>query len=259
MATKIPIQVFSKSELDIAYECARALWYGINFKNGKYKTSDAELLDAFATPFYNIPKNNSYTATSNDILKLFVACQLGSLFRMQNTMDFNAGLLTIHQKIYPIYQNYLQRTATDKVEMFGAECIQELSDGITTTITGKRLVLSSRMLFFIVPTMPIFNMNNHVARAYKLRIHPHLHKDDFCTLMLEGLDKNKALLSTYTLPKDLYGMNVETLGKVASSDWLQRRILDLAILIKLGLAIPNVGLSAIVQAEILKLQNRNNP
>ena len=54
MATKIPIQVFSKNELDIAYECARALWYGINFKNGKYKTSDAELLDAFATPFYNI-------------------------------------------------------------------------------------------------------------------------------------------------------------------------------------------------------------
>ena len=36
MATKIPIQVFSKNELDIAYECARALWYGINFKNGKY-------------------------------------------------------------------------------------------------------------------------------------------------------------------------------------------------------------------------------
>lgn len=259
MVNKIPIQIFSKNELDLAYECARALWYGINFKNGKYKTSDAELLDAFATPFFNISTNSSYTATSNDIYNLLVACELRSLFRMQNTMDFNAGLLSVSQKIYPIYQKYLQRTAIDKVEMFGADCIQELSDGITTTITGKRLVLASRMLFFIVPTMPIFNMNNHVARAYKLRIHPHLHKNDFCTLMLEGLDRNKTLLSTYTLPKDLYGMNEETLGKVASSDWLQRRILDLAILIKLGLAIPKVGLSAIVQAEIVKLQNRSNP
>lgn len=259
MATKIPIQVFSKSELDLAYECALALWYGINFKNGKSKTSDAELLDAFATPFFNIPINQSYTAKPNDIYNLLVACELRTLFRMQNTMDFNAGLLSIYQKIYLIYQKYLQRTATDKVEMFGAECIQELSDGITTTITGKRLVLASRMLFFIVPTMPIFNMNNHVARAYKLRIHPHLHKDDFCTLMLVGLDRNKVLLSTYSLPKYLYGMNVETLGKVAGSDWIQRRVLDFAILIKHGLAIPKVGLSKIVQAEIIKLQNRGKP
>lgn len=259
MANKIPIQVFSKNELDLAYECARALWYGINFKNGKYKTSDAELLDAFATPFFNISTNGSYSATSNDIYNLLVACELRSLFRMQNTMNFNAGLLSISQKIYPIYQKYLQRNATDKVEMFGADCIQQLSDGITTTLTGKRLVLASRMLFFIVPTMPIFNMNNNVARAYKLRIHPHVHKDDFCTLMLDGLNRNRTLLSTYTLPKDLYGINAETLGKVANSDWLQRRILDLAILIKLGLAKPKVGLNAIIQKEILKLQNQNNP
>ena len=256
MAIKIPIPVFSKNELDVAHQCAVALWYGVDFKTGRNrKRSDAELLETFATPFFNIPRNNSYTATPGDISRLIAACKLNALFRLLKIMDFNAGLLSVDQKIYPIYQNYLQRTPNDKVEMFGAACIQALSDGITTTANGRRLVLASRMLFFVVPTMPIFNMNNRVAKEFGLGSLAYLYKDDYCKLMLDGMNNNNLLLSTYSLPIDLNGMNTETYSIVYKSDWWQRRILDIAILINLGLAAPKSGLNGIINAKVIELQN----
>jgi hypothetical protein len=139
--------------------------------------------------------------------------------------------------------------------LFGAACIQALSDGITTTANGRRLVLASRMLFFVVPTMPIFNMNNRVAKEFGLGSLAYLYKDDYCKLMLDGMNNNNLLLSTYPLPIDLNGMNTETYSIVYKSDWWQRRILDIAILINLGLAAPKSGLNGIVNAKIIELQS----
>jgi hypothetical protein len=76
------IQKFNKAELDVAELCARALWHGISYETGKKITSDAWLLDTFATPFYQITNaSNKVNIKYLYVHELVVACVLYATFR----------------------------------------------------------------------------------------------------------------------------------------------------------------------------------
>lgn len=261
---RTPIQTFTKTELDIAELCARALWYGLSFETGKKVTSDAWLLDAFSTPFYQI-KNTTSTVniTDIDVHALVVACVLYATFRDTNKTHYNSGINCISSKIYPIYLNYQNKIGGSNVEQYGALAVKELSNALAMQPQNHnkpnphRTVLSSRIMFFLVPTMPCFNMNNRIALIYGLQSRPFAYRDEYCTLMYKGLQSNSTLLNQYTLPKCTDVLSSETWAKINASDWWQRRVLDIAILIKNNLAKPIPNLNAKLTSHINSISNKH--
>jgi hypothetical protein len=239
-----PIPKLTQAELDEADLCARALWHGISYKTGKLITSDTDLLDRFATPFYGIPSNNlQYSATTNDLHDLIIVCELKVLYKGIAGMDLQKGLNCIGSDIYPyIYSYWASRGIPAPDEIYGSEAVMRLSKALCVSSDGERTVLASRMLFFIAPDMQCFNMNNRVAIAYGLPTRAHHYRERFCILMANGQSANKTRLVKYSIPQWKYGMNVNTWNKVSTSDWWQRRVLDLAVLNKLKLGKPMAGL-----------------
>lgn len=259
--SKIPrsfVPIFSKLELDKADLCARALWHGINFKTGfRAHTSDADLLNRFATPFYHIPLNNgAYTTSLLDLHDLLVACELKVLYRGGSKMDGAKGLNAIAHDIFPyVYKDWLARQSSQvPYEYYAADAVQRLSDALVLPPDSNRIVLASRMLFFIVPDMQCFNMNGKVAVAFGLPTRPHYARIEFCELMAKGLRDNLKILKSYNLPINAHGVDAETYTKTQMSDWWQRRVLDLAVLIRLGFAKPVPNLN-VALAEFLRDQN----
>lgn len=257
---RTPIQKFSKAELDEADLCARALWYGISFETGKKVISDAWLLDAFATPFYNIPISGSYSnATDIDVKELVKACKLYATFRDTNKQHYLAGLNVVAQQIYPIYSNWLHKAGGLSREGYGALAVSKLSDGLamrnplSNRPVPHRTVLASRLMFFIAPTMQCFNMNNSIALKYGLQSRPYAYRDEYCSLMYDGLMNNWSLLKNYKLPDCTNELTNDTWQKLIESDWWQRRVLDIAVLIKNGLTNVVVGLSSIYKKHIDEL------
>lgn len=254
---RTPIQKFTKAELDIAELCARALWHGVSFETGSKVTSDAWLLDAFATPFYQITSTTSKVNISDiDVHNLVVACVLYATFRDTNKTHYNAGINCISSHIYPIYLNYLNNLSSVNVEQYGALAVKEMSNALALQPVNHnkphphRTVLSSRIMFFLVPTMPCFNMNNSIALIYGLQSRPFAYRDEYCALMYKGLQTNNSLLNKYTLPQCTDELASETWAIVNASDWWQRRILDIAILIQNNLATPIPNLNALLTSHL---------
>lgn len=260
---RTPIQKFTKAELDEADLCARALWNGISFETGKKVISDAWLLDAFATPFYKIPLSNTYNSVTDlDVKELVKACKLIATFRDTNKQHYLAGLSVISQQIYPIYDNWLHKAGGLSREVYGALAVSTLSDGLamrnpqSNRPVPHRTVLASRLMFFIAPTMQCFNMNNSIALKYGLQSRPYAYRDEYCSLMYDGLMNNWSLLQTYKLPDCTNELTYETWQKLIESDWWQRRVLDIAVLIKNGLASTIKGLATIYKQHTDELKNK---
>ncbi len=193
---RTPIQLLTKAEIADAELCAQALWHGISYKDGSVITSDAELLDRFATPFYDIPTNHKYITSKNYLHDLIVACELKVLYKGGAGMDFQKGLDCVEQDVYPNVYSYWPQRNNHSYPFYGygARSIKLLSKGLSKSATGERTVLASRMMFFIAPDMQCFNMNNKVAVAYGLSTVPQYYRDDYCALMSDGLKTNAKLL-----------------------------------------------------------------
>lgn len=138
------------------------------------------------------------------------------------------------------------------MEQYGALAVKELSNALAMQPANHnkqhphRTVLSSRIMFFLVPTMPCFNMNNSIALIYDLQSRPFAYRDEYCTLMYNGLQTNSNLLNQYKLPQYTDELASETWANVNASDWWQRRILDIAILIQNNLATQKSNLNGIL-------------
>lgn len=260
-----PIEIFTKAELNEADLCASALWHGINFKTGKKITSDAWLLDAFATPFYNITSTNTYNGVTDlDVHELIVACGLYATFRDTNKQHYDSGLNSIASSIYPIYLNWLQKTGGVSEEAYGARAVYKLSDALalhnpnSINPAPHRTVIASRLLFFLVPTMPCFNMNNTIALKYGLQSRPYAYRDEYCRLMHDGLKANWNLLKTYSLPSCTPEITPKTWAEINKSDWWQRRVLDIAILIKNNVTSSAVGLATTYKEHVTGLKSKKS-
>jgi hypothetical protein len=253
---RIPIPKLTKGEIDIANLCSKALWYGIDFETGKNQTSDASLLETFATQFYQYHKNKTPLRPpimELEVRELIRVCRVYVLYRGLAGMDFKKGISAIYKEIYNTYKEVIKKSYSGTPQVDGANCLRVLSDGIVKKKGDNRLNLSSRILFFLIPDLMIFNMNTKVATEFGLPLRPHYHYADFYDLFAKGLKTNQTLLSKLRLPKDdLNELTFQTWDKVRQTDWWQRRVLDIAILIKLNLATPHSNLTNLVEAKLLQ-------
>ena len=238
---RTPIPKFTTAQLNEAELCARALWYGIDFETGLLKTSDAELLNLFAPFFYEYhqtrkkPKPDIF---EQDVRTLINAAKMKMLYRGIAEMNFRKGINAIYKHVYPIYLSSLQRPYRTSTHKNAVLCLEKLSKGFVIDPTANRLNLASRVLFYISPNIKTFNMNSKIAKAFGLQSRPHHCYAEYFELFAKGLVTNQTKLSRYSLPERRPYLDLQTWNEAKKTDWWKRRVLDIAVLIYLNLAVP---------------------
>ena len=232
------VPFFSKTELDIANDCAVLLWHGINFATGKKTTSDEKLMSYFAEPVAGKlnAKPASISFDRNELHTLIITAGLKAMLRKK------------HELSYTQFETYLSNTIVSLVKDINSTLNETEKWGITSAYAregGKQLVdvnvknnagfrvpLSTRILFFATPTLPIANFSNGLAKALNLPLRPEYAVRPLYQIFHDGLKLNKSQLQTYNLPASNGVLDADVYLSVQNSDWWQRRVLDIAMLLK---------------------------
>ena len=246
--TKIP--KLSHSTIKTAELCSKALWYGINFENGNPQTSDEEFLHVFSMPMYEHAPNKKLPFKPAvfilDIKNLMKVGKVTAAFRMKKYMDFSKAIRKIEKAIFPIFFDAIKNPDTTDRCQSAIKAIATLSDGIVTKPNYFQLVLSSRILFFLTPSLMVANMNNTIAKEFGLPTRTHNNYADFQLLFRDGLKRNQNYFSKLELPKNRNHLSQKGWDRIKGTDWWQRRVLDIAVLLHFKLATPVFGLKKIV-------------
>jgi hypothetical protein len=228
---------FTSAELALANDCARLIWHGISFETGKPIVSDEELLSYFATPLHRHLTSSTakVSLNLNDLHSLIITCGLKPMLRKQ------------HELSYPQFENYLAKNTktylhdcnaakqtVDAWRVSSAYVMQggkELVDVAVQTNAGYRIPLATRILFFALPSMPLANFSNGLAKALNLQSRPEAAINPFYQIFQNCLAINRKQLSKYQMPQSLEKLENDIYIEAKSSDWWQRRVVDIALLL----------------------------
>lgn len=237
------VPTFSLYQIRLAHLCAWHLWDGLDFETGKpAECSDEELLFKFAVPFQQtraIPTRNHIT--EQNIRQLIRVGRLKALFRSANPTDFQKGIKTIKKSTIPIYNDWRFSKRRLTPTGYATKAILELGMGFvnqthSSSINGNyRVPLASRVLFFAVPDMLVFNYSNGLGKAMNFQSRPQAAIPYFNKEMHEGLKRNHALLSKFKMPPPVY-LDYEMWERIKKYRWWQRRVLDIALLLHFNVA-----------------------
>jgi hypothetical protein len=152
-----------------------------------------------------------------------------------------------HELSYPQFEKYLIRTAqnyisdcvksatkSDKWKASSAYVWQggkELVDVNVQTNAGFRIPLATRILFFALPSMPIANFSNGLAKSLNLQSRPEAAIHYYYQIFHTCMASNSSQLSKYEIPGSNGLVDDMIYKEVKNSDWWQRRVLDIALLL----------------------------
>jgi hypothetical protein len=254
---RIPVQT-----IRLANICAEACWYGINFKNLKINqlTSDESLMKYFAEPMFVHGKN---VATFNPdiftdkVSDLITVCGLGMLRLGFHRISINAAIATIKNQIHPMFDG-VRSASIRQTRSQPSNAISHLSSGMVTQPNYHQIILASRILFFNVPNIRIYNISSALARNLNLRGRPVNYHHLFRERMDKYLSYNRTQLSRHSLPPPSH-LDKRVWDQINQTDWWQRRVLDLALLIHFGCANPNPNIQQRVLQEKARRLNLQVP
>lgn len=233
---KVPL--FSNFKLKLAELCANDLWSGINYENGKrISISDEELLVLFAEPFYKlvIKPNSKNLIKEQSIRKLIRVAKIKALFRSANPTNFKKGIVGIKKNIIPIYKQWKSIKNPPQPIYYETNAILTLGKDFVkqqkkVTRNGNfRVPLASRILFFAIPNMSFFNFSNSLAKKMLFQSRPQAAIPFFMDILDKGFHLNSYLKKMKLPPPSFLKPNLYRM--IYKSDWWQRRVLDLALLI----------------------------
>lgn len=237
---RIPVPKFRPSEVALAELCATELWNGRSYENGnELEVSDEELLVTFASATHTMVKNGSRTPTFTelDIRLLIRVAKLKALFRSAQPTDFQGGISAYKNKVIPYYLNWKNKKASRPDYEYATKATLMWSEEFVNNTTSvsvngnHRIPLTCRILFFSCPDMPVFNYSNGLGKVMKYQSRPQDAISHFNEHMYKGLQTNKRLFSKLDMPAPiLLGEGIWLEAKKA--DWWQRRVLDLALLLR---------------------------
>jgi hypothetical protein len=250
---RIPVQT-----IRLANICAEACWYGINFKNLNVNvlTSDENLLEYFATPMY---KHGVHTAVYDpDIFRsrvndLITVCGLGMLRMGMHRMSITQAIDTIKNQIHPSFAQ-IQSNSIIQARTPATNVISHLSCGMVTQPNYHQIILASRILFFNVPNIRIYNISSALARNLQLTGRPVNYHHQFRQKMDKFLSHNRTQLSKFSLPQHSH-LDKRVWDQIKQTDWWQRRVLDLALLIHFGCVKTNPNITQRVIQERVRRGN----
>tara|TARA_B100000780_G_C21062605_1_gene427190 strand:- start:284 stop:1042 length:759 start_codon:yes stop_codon:yes gene_type:complete len=233
-AKKIP--KLPSADLDKAEHCVRLIWVGQSYlKDNKMQTQDERFLEQLSKPVEDFLTNHSSAIMFDQkhIHDLMVVGGLKALFRSKAQLDFIQFQQFLEAELPCLLPNSAQLTANEISDFLKAAGKALVNKNVQTN-AGYRVALASRILFFALPTMQLFNFSNDLAEALVLPTRPQVAIYKFQEIFENGLTVNKSKLSSYPIPKSrgLVNSNIYKVNLVLG-DWWQRRIFDLAVRINL--------------------------
>jgi hypothetical protein len=246
----IPVPKFSAFEIKQAELCAIALWEGIDFRTNELaEISDELLLNNFYVSFQhslNFPRRRSQI-TEQDLRQLIRVAELKAMYRSTLPIDFNQGIASIKTVVIPTYRlslginpTYTRLNGTIKSILDFSLC---WVNNPNKSLNGNyRVPFSSRLLFFCIPELMVFNFSNELAKKMRLQARPQAALPQFNALLEDGMRLNRALLGRLKLPEKS-ALSQENWNKIKMTDWWQRRVLDLALLIKFRVSVPHSSIT----------------
>jgi hypothetical protein len=256
---RVKVPTFSRSALTLADLCAKDLWRGTSFKDNASIQSDEHFLQQFASPFLNYlytGKIDNSHISEDSISELIKVAGLKAMKLSSANTDIQQGLDTLYFGISKLISDWIDNNnRTEKVDSktgeilgeietrfssldIGLEATQVLGEGFFTVAgkkkTGSFVALASRLLFFALPQVKMFNYSTEIAKSLGLDTSkPSLILRDYTYTLDEGFERNWHYLREFEMP---FSNNVikERLWTLAyESGWWQRRVYDLALVIHL--------------------------
>lgn len=267
MATRkplIPVPKFRPYILKLAELCAIDLWNGIDYETGKsMEVSDEELLHDFAVPFKYLYENpqTHIQISEFSVRRLIRVGRLKAMFRSAQETDFHAGIKAIETLVLPTYVGWRSGTLKLVETGYGLRSTLDLGASFVTVTTvptrngNYRVALASRLLFYLIPDMKLFNFSNGLAKAMQLQSRPQAAIADFSIEMEKGLKKNQIELDKLQMPKPKI-IGEEFWHYIDSSDWWQRRVLDLAMLLHFNVLTAHPALQAQARSYVVSITPR---
>lgn len=253
----IPVPLFKPRDIQIADICAREIWAGKGFiKYARQSISEEELLERFAPAGLSL-KNSATTALSFSIDSINKLEKVSKLDRYRYQTLYLNGINHFHSTVFPTYTRWKNRSPKLKRHQYPTQINLDWNNLIAPVHqtpkglkTYERIQIANRVLFFALPDMPFFITSAFLRKKLgltgnnKKKLLPAFNDE-----MMAGLKRNKSRLGKLTLPPAA-SMSPQLWGYINQSDWWQRRVLDLAMLIHQN---PNMIFTKKVQKNIDKL------
>jgi hypothetical protein len=93
---------------------------------------------------------------------------------------------------------------------------------------GAQISLASRLLFFAIPDMPLYNYSTGIADGLNIKGSPKDIIGKYLETIEDGYLRNWELLSKFEMPLPVT-LDKKVWSKARDSGWWQRRIYDLAL------------------------------
>lgn len=262
-AARQPLSVpkFTKTEIERANKCAILLWNGVSYIDGKAIVSDRDFYIYFNTTLKSVLKAKS-TFNPKTLHDLIITCHLKAMLRTQ------------HQLSYPkmeqwLRNNYSKNTKlsrlkglkrTEKRRISGNRLVLGVGKSVVksgvSVSAGFRVPFSSRLLFFACPNLLIFNFANPLAvEKMHFQARPQVAYPFFSSAMLDGLRLNWIYLSLFNVPRNS-SVREPAVDRLRKTDWWARRVLDLALIIRLGVFQVNHAILRLVRHQRFKDQTK---
>jgi len=222
----------SQNIINKAEHCARLIWFGTSYLTGKPQTSDELLLQEFSRPVKDLltGQSNSVAFSRSAIHDLMVVGGLKALFRSQHQIDFRQFEHFLEANLPSILNTSRLAPPSSDLAEFVKLSGKALVNSNVKTNAGYRVALASRILFFAVPQLRLYNYSQDISAALQLPTRPQAAIFNFQEIFDAGLHTNWSSLVSLQAPKsaELNSKLVYT-DNLISSDWWQRRVLDLAV------------------------------
>lgn len=234
---------FSPYEIKLAELCANALWNGIDFRTDELsEVSDEVLLNNFYVSFQKLYKKPLQKSLIDEqqLRQLIRIAELKAMYRSKIPLNFKLGINAITKMVVPTYKLSTAKKPIIEPKDASLKVIRDLSlawiNNPNPSLNGNyRVPFSTRILFFCVPSMQIFNFSNKLAEKMLLPVRPQAAIVKFQDLMADGLVTNSKLLCQLSLPNRSV-LNHSNWTAINKTDWWQRRVLDIALLLKFKVA-----------------------
>lgn len=258
---KLPrLPTFSNSAIHLADLCARELWHGRSFEDGKplefidvlpntesgqpnklwrKPHSDEDLLETFASPFLASAFDNTIPISEvidvHHVEKYFMsAARLNVLKAKNSTIDYSNGIQVLFSDLVTHYKQWNSSESEEAFSEIGMEITRVLGEAFYRTNssqqTGAQIALASRLLFFAIPDFPLFNYSTGISDGLKLRGTAAEIIPQYFETLEEGYERNFHVLSSFEMPYPTK-LNPIIWNRARSSGWWQRRVFDLALVL----------------------------
>lgn len=250
---------FTPSAIHLADLCAREIWRGVNYVNGDKITvvdkdlvsenrskhvssadfvvmSDEEFLVRFAEPFLNIAYDDEIKIkkpiSALDVQHLIEVARLRFAQIKTQHLDVESGIEVLLSFIAQHYRDWNAADSELNYSEIGGHITVIMGDAFfkpaDELTLGTQHALASRLLFFAIPDMPLFNYSGDIADGLDLKGNSEELIKRYIDTLSEGYDRNWHLLSQYQMPYPIK-LNDKVWERARDAGWWQRRIYDLAL------------------------------